>query len=212
MIIEKIPVGDIQANCYIVGCEKTKEGIVIDPGGEIDKIEGLIKKLGLSIKIIIITHAHFDHALGARTLKERTGALFIMHKEDIFLLKNLAEQAQFFGVKPASAPDIDRFVEEGDEISFGELKARVLHTPGHSPGGISLLVDDSVFVGDTLFAGSVGRTDFVGGSHEILIESIKLKLLALDPKTEVYPGHGLKTSIEAESSSNPFLENLGGVL
>ena len=206
MIIEKITVGSFSANCYIVGCEKTKEGIIIDPGDEVEKILELINKNGLDIKMILNTHAHIDHSLGIQGLKEKLGVNFCMHKDDLSFLEHLIDQAQFFGLKANFPPKVDRFLEDNDEISFGELKARVIHTPGHTPGGLSFLIEDSIFVGDTLFSGSIGRTDLPGGSYEKLIHSIKSKLLTLKPNTKVFPGHGPPTNIEIERKTNPFLK------
>jgi hydroxyacylglutathione hydrolase len=207
MIICTLPVGGLQANCYVVGCEKSREGIIIDPGAESGKILSIAEEHGLTIKAILLTHAHFDHSVEVNFLKEKTRAEFCMHRDDLFLLEETAAQAAFFGFKvEAIVPEVDRFIEEGDEIPFGELRAAVLHTPGHSPGGVSFLIGDAVFVGDTLFAGSVGRSDFTGGSHERLIRSIKSKLLTLDPETRVFPGHGPQTTIRAEKQSNPFLQ------
>lgn len=207
MIIEKITVGSFSANCYIVGCNKSREGIIIDPGDEVNKILDLINKTGLDIKMILNTHAHIDHSLGIQGLKEKLGIDFYMHKDDLAFLEHLIDQAQFFGLKAKSPPKVDRFLEDGDEISFGELEARVIHTPGHTPGGLSFLTKNSVFVGDTLFAGSIGRTDLPGGSYETLIHSIKSRLLTLNSNTKVYPGHGPPTSIEIERKTNPFLKD-----
>ncbi len=207
MIIEKITVGNFSANCYIVGCDKSREGIIIDPGDEVDKILDLINKTGLDIKMILNTHAHIDHSLGIQGIKEKLGIDFYMHKDDLTFLEHLIDQAQFFGLQAKSPPKVDRFLEDGDEISFGELETRVIHTPGHTPGGLSFLIEGSIFVGDTLFAGSIGRTDLPGGSYEKLIHSIKSRLLTLNSNTKVYPGHGPPTSIEIERKTNPFLKD-----
>lgn len=205
MIIEKLTVGQLSANCYIVGCEKTKEAVIIDPGDEVEKIVDVINQKGLHARLILNTHGHIDHCLGIHKLKEILGIDLCMHRDDLFLLEQSVEYAQFFGMKGDLPPKVDRFIEEGDEISFGELKARVIHTPGHTPGGVTFLIEDSAFVGDTIFAGSIGRTDLPGGSYEKIINSIKNKLLTLPPKTKLFTGHGPETTIEKEKATNPFL-------
>lgn len=208
MILERLVVGPLAVNCYILGCRETREAVVIDPG---DNPEGIMKMLEdkrLSLRYILATHGHFDHVGAVRRLQESTRAPFYIHKEDLGLLENLEEQAQFFGCPGVERPLVDKFVDDGDVIIFGKNSLKVLHTPGHSRGGVCYLTAGMVFVGDVLFAGSVGRTDFPGCSSEVLLASIRDKLLGLGDNTRVYPGHGPPTSIGAEIRSNPFLVGL----
>lgn len=205
MIFEWIPVGPMGVNCYIIGCEQTKEGAIIDPGDEGKRIVAKAKELGLNITSIIITHGHIDHITAVDVVKEATGAKILIHREDAPMLvdgkKNLSH---FMGnLKGYSAADVQ--LKEGDTIKVGNLELKVLHTPGHTPGGICLVVEGMIFSGDTLFEGSVGRSDFPGGSHEQLISSIKTKLMPYPDETKVYTGHGPSTSIGFERSNNPFL-------
>lgn len=205
MILKRLVVSDFQSNCFILGCEKTKEALVIDAGGDISSILDALKRDKLHLKYIVNTHGHVDHVDGNYELKEKTGAKLIMHPLDIELLKNAPTQAALFGmtINPSVLPDI--LIKEGDTIDVGEeIHLKVLHTPGHSPGGISLLLDGKVFVGDTLFAGSIGRTDLFGGSYETLIDSVVSKIFPLGDDTEVYPGHGPATKVGNEKKHNPF--------
>ena len=205
MIVKMLPVGPIQANCYIVGCEETKEAAVIDPGGDADKILMLLAKLGLKVTCIINTHGHFDHVCANKRLKEVTGADLLTHTLDAPLLDQVALSGAAFGLKGEDSPPADRLLEDGDIIKIGSIELKVIHTPGHSPGGISLLTDKMVFVGDTLFAGSVGRTDFPGGNFNVLKASIQNKLFPLGDDVKVYPGHMGETTIEMEKRYNPFV-------
>lgn len=193
------------ANCYILGCESTKSAAVIDPGDEADRILKELAKDGLTLKYIINTHGHFDHVGGNYDLKKASGADIVIHPADEPMLADLVRTAAAFGLSAQNSPAPDRTVQEGDTISFGEISLRVLDTPGHSPGGISLHTDNMVFVGDTLFAGSIGRTDLPGGDFQTLISSIKTKLFPLGDDTKVYTGHGPATSIGQEKRANPFL-------
>lgn len=204
MIIEKLEVGPIMANCYIVGCEETRQAVVIDPGDEADHILYTLAGHKLTVKHIINTHGHFDHVSANRQLKEATGADIIIHAADAPMLTSLSDMAAAFGLSCENSPPPDRTVDEGDIISFGSLEMKVLHTPGHSPGGISLVCGDKVFVGDTLFAGSIGRTDFPGGDFDTLIAAIRRKLFPLDDQVVVYCGHGPETTIGREKRTNPF--------
>jgi hydroxyacylglutathione hydrolase len=191
MIIKRFTVGWLCTNCYVVGCEETKEAVVIDPGAqserETEKILDFIKEKCLQIKYIINTHGHSDHVLGNTSIKEATGAPILIHESD------------------ASRVKADRKLFDGDTLRIGCLKLVVLHTPGHTKGGISLLGDKVVFTGDTLFSGAIGRTDFPGGSYEELIRSIRTKLLPLPDSFKVYPGHESPTTIGKEKKNNPFL-------
>ena len=205
MLIETLAVGPLQVNCYLLGCEETREAVVVDPGGDVVRILEALKAHRLDLKRIVCTHAHFDHVGGVRELKEATGAEFFLHQDDLPLLKGVLSQAIFFGLRAGSPPTVDGYLEEGDEIVFGRESLRVLHTPGHSPGGVSLVGDGVVFVGDLLFAGSIGRTDLPGGSYPALIEAVQIKIFPLGDEVVVYPGHGPATTIGQERRHNPFL-------
>lgn len=205
MILKALAVGPIMANCYILGCERTKSAAVIDPGEEADRILMKLAEDKLTLKYIINTHGHFDHVGGNAGLKKASGADLLIHKADAPMLGELGRTAASFGLPAENSPAPDRTIDEGDEISFGEITLTVIHTPGHSPGGISLHTDKMVFVGDALFAGSIGRTDLPGGDYNTLISNIKTKLLVLDDDTKVYTGHGPATTIGQEKRINPFL-------
>ena len=205
MIIKTIVVGPLDVNCYIFGCEDTKVAAIIDPGDNADEIIKVIDKEGLKPEFIINTHAHFDHIGGVKAIQEHFKIDFSLHKEDLYLVENASEQATAFGLSPISKPDVNKFVNNGDKISLGDKVINVIHTPGHSPGGVCYHVDNNVFVGDTMFASSIGRTDLPGGSYETLISSIKERLSPLGDSTIVYPGHGPSTTIEGEREHNPFL-------
>ena len=204
MIIEQLPLGPIQANCFIVACEETKEAVVIDPGDEADKILMALAKKALKVKKIINTHGHFDHVGANRRLKEVTGAKLMIHSQDVPLLSQSAASAKAWGMRADNSPAPDKTLEDGDIITFGNLSLTVIHTPGHSPGGISLYGQGAVFVGDTLFRGSVGRTDFPGGDFDTLIKSIQQKIFGLPEDTKVYPGHMGPTTVGTEKRNNPF--------
>lgn len=207
MLIKKIVVGPLQENCYIVADEKTKQAIVIDPGDEGDRINDVIKGEGLEITAIICTHAHFDHVGAVGDIKAATGAKIFIHKEDLETYGMAKEHALFWGFDVDDLPDPDGFLEEGDEVKAGSLCFKVFHSPGHSPGGIYLYGEGAVITGDTLFQGSVGRTDFPGGSHERLKDSFR-RLLELPDDTKVYSGHGNDTTIGSEKRSNFFVHEL----
>ncbi|MFC1857862.1 MBL fold metallo-hydrolase [Thermodesulfobacteriota bacterium] len=205
MIIEELVVGPIMSNCFILGCEKTKEAVVIDPGADTHKILLLLADLKLKLKYIINTHGHFDHVAGNKKLKDATGADLIIHRLDEPMLALIESTAASWGLSGENSPPPDRTVEDEDTISFGEITLKVIHTPGHSRGGISLYTDGVAFVGDTLFMGSIGRTDFPGGDYGTLIASIKNKLFPLGDDVRVYTGHGPATSIGTEKRVNPFV-------
>ncbi len=206
MIINNIVVGPLEVNCYILGCEDTKEAAIIDPGDNADEIIKVLEKADLKPVYIINTHAHFDHIGSVSAVQEHYNIDFLLHEEDLFLVNNTSTQAKAFGFDPIPKPDVNKFVNDGDKISLGNKVIDVIHTPGHSPGCVCYLIDNNVFVGDTLFAGSIGRSDLPGGSHETLINSIKEKLFPLEDSTIVYPGHGPSTTIDAEKKHNPFLK------
>ena len=208
MRIEQISVGMMQVCCYIISCEETKETAIIDPGGDEDRILDLCKNNNLKVKYIIATHGHPDHVCGNARLKEKTGAQIIMHQDDAVFFWQPEVQEYFSMLGLAESPKPDVLVKDGDTISIGKEKLKVIHTPGHTPGGICLYNSPDCFTGDTLFAGGVGRTDFPGGSSQELMDSIRKRLFVLPPDTVVWPGHGYggsKSTIAEEAKSNPFI-------
>ena len=205
MIVEKLEVGPIMANCFIVGCEDTKQAAVIDPGDEADRILMALANHALSVKYLINTHSHFDHVSANKRMKEVTGAPLAIHPDDAPMLSELSRAAMMFGLSAENSPEPDILLKDGEEISFGNITLKVIHTPGHSQGGICLYTPGHLFAGDTLFFGSIGRTDLPGGDYDTLISSIKTKLLVMDPETIVYTGHGPETTIGNEKRMNPFL-------
>ena len=206
MIIKELTVGPIMANCFIVGCEKTKSAVVIDPGDEANKILLSLAESKLTVKYILNTHGHFDHVGGNKQMKEATGADILIHAGDAAMLEQLSVASMAFGLSVENSPPADRTIDEGDLITFGDITLNVLHTPGHSPGGVTFYTDGVAFVGDSLFAGSIGRTDFPGGDYNTLISSIKTKLFPLGDDVRVYTGHGPATTIGQEKRMNPFLQ------
>jgi hydroxyacylglutathione hydrolase len=205
-IFEHRVVGPLQCNCYVVGDPETKQAIVIDPGDDADGIAQVLAERQLVVTAIVATHAHFDHIVAAQRLRELTGAPFHLHAEDKPLLPWMQESGRLFlGVELPAPPEVDTDVDEGDRIKAGDVELEVLHTPGHSPGSISLVSSEVVFSGDTLFAGSVGRTDLPGGDTQALVDAVKAKLFRLDDDMPVYPGHGPATTLGEEKQSNPFV-------
>ena len=204
MNVRVVPVGPLQVNCYLVACDESKECMVVDPGADAAKLLDLVSTAGEKVDCIVNTHGHFDHIGGNRELVEATGVDLLMHPAAVAVMKNAGRQAAAFGLTVEASPQPDRLLEEGDEIFVGTLTFKVLHVPGHSPGSICLYGHGHLFVGDVLFAGSVGRTDLPGGSHDTLIEGIQGKLWALPDETVVCPGHGPKTTIGREKQHNPF--------
>jgi glyoxylase-like metal-dependent hydrolase (beta-lactamase superfamily II) len=204
--------GPIQANCFVLGCEETRQAVVIDPGDDADRILTTLAGDRLTLVYIINTHGHFDHVGANKRLKEATGADILIHRADAPMLSQLSATAAAWGLAAEDSPTADRLLEDGDTITFGTHTLTVLHTPGHTPGGIGLYTeyDDAgtlkkaVFVGDTLFAGSIGRTDFPGGNFDTLINSIRSRLFTLDESVTVYPGHMGNTAIGIEKRTNPF--------
>lgn len=207
MIFEVLSVGPLSANCFVVGCEDTHEGIVVDPGAEAEKILAVVKRHGLTIRMVINTHGHFDHVGGNDGVLSVTGATLHIHENDERYLSRAAESAAMYGLSGTNSSHPDGYLEDGMELSFGTCTLRVLHTPGHTPGGCCLYFAEQgiVITGDTLFADSVGRTDLPGGSHDVLIGAIREKLLTLPDATAVYPGHGPATTIGREKRYNPYL-------
>ena len=189
-MLRKIVVGPYQSNCYILGCKTTMEGLVIDPGDDVMRIVKTITETGLKIRYILITHGHIDHVGGAGELKKITGAPVYIHPMDI----------QGLGFSP------DGHVSEEEDLKLGSYVIKTLHTPGHSPGGVCYHAPGAVFTGDSIFAGSVGRTDFPGGNHQLLIKGVREKVLSLDGNLRIYPGHGPASTIERERRTNPFFQ------
>ncbi|HKV46335.1 MAG TPA: MBL fold metallo-hydrolase [bacterium] len=206
MILEGFPVGPIGANCYVFGDDTTREVFVIDPGDEPDRILETLLRLSVRPLALVNTHGHFDHILAVDAVRRATGAPFWIHEAERDILAHGPARAKtMFGLDLPPAPVPDRWIVEGDRLRVGGLVVTVRHTPGHSPGGVSLLGDGLVFVGDTLFAGSVGRTDLPGADTATLLASIARVLLPLPDQTVCYPGHGPKTTIGEERRTNPFL-------
>lgn len=207
MILETFPVGPLQCNCTILGDEQTGEAIVIDPGEEIGRIQKRLATHGLKLKQILVTHGHIDHVGGALKLKRLTGAPIYLNEGDVEQLALMQEQANWLGVEtPETAPP-DESLAEGMTVGLDSYPAKVLHTPGHTQGSICLHFAPLklLIAGDTLFAGSIGRTDLPGGNYEQLLESIHARLLALPDEVKVVPGHGAASTMGAERRSNPFL-------
>jgi glyoxylase-like metal-dependent hydrolase (beta-lactamase superfamily II) len=204
LIIKQLTLGPIQANCYILGCEASREAVVIDPGDEVDKILMALAQDQLTVKTIINTHGHFDHVGANAGLKKATGADLMIHALDEPMLGKLSASAASWGLDAEDSPAPDKYLEDGQQLGCGKFQMDVIHTPGHSPGGVSIATDGKVFVGDTLFAGSIGRTDLPGGDYGTLIKSIQTKLFTLGDEVEVFPGHMGITTIAVEKEHNPF--------
>lgn len=206
MKILRIPAGIYAANCYIIFSQGSKAGIIVDPGGDTDDLIKVIHDNKIELKYIVLTHGHGDHIGGVAELKSKFNIPLLIHEADSELLKD--GNKNFSNIMGMGTVELipDRTIKDGDEILFGELKANVIHTPGHTKGGICLKINDQLISGDTLFKGSIGRTDLLGGSYEELINSIKNKLLILPGETIVLPGHGQPSTIKAEKASNPFLK------
>jgi glyoxylase-like metal-dependent hydrolase (beta-lactamase superfamily II) len=207
ILIETFPVGQLQCNCSIIGCTETGEAAVIDPGGDAKKIIEFCQEHKLKVKYLLHTHAHFDHILAAREMKEATGAEICLHKDDTWLYDNLNMQCGLFGFSAAKPLPVDKFLEDEQNIEIGKHSANVIYTPGHTPGSLcfALNQENTLFAGDTLFHRSVGRTDLWGGSFDKLSKSITQRLFKLDPETRVVCGHGPDTDIWSECRENPFV-------
>ncbi|RJX27738.1 MAG: MBL fold metallo-hydrolase [Dethiobacter sp.] len=204
MLLERIEVGPFISNCYLVACPETREAVIIDPGAEGKFIIKRVRELGLKVKYIINTHAHIDHVGANGDVKDAFNVPILVHSADLPLYRSpQASTALFMGQGQTALPD--QTLQEGDVLEVGTLKIKVLETPGHTPGGITLDINGVLFSGDTLFAGSIGRTDFPGGSYRQIIKSIKDKILIYPDDTEVFPGHGPPTTVGDERRYNPFL-------
>jgi glyoxylase-like metal-dependent hydrolase (beta-lactamase superfamily II) len=210
MLLIRLVVGPLQVNCFILADDKTKEAVVIDPGEDPQDILRIVKEKELKVRYIVNTHGHFDHIGANKAVKEATGAEILIHEGDAPVLASAPRHSVAFGMSSVASPPADRYVKHGDIISAGEISLKVLHTPGHSPGGISLLEQGMVFTGDALFAGSIGRTDFPGGDLLTLLRSIKANLLNLPDETRVFSGHGPASTIGEERRENPFLNKDSG--
>ena len=208
MILEMLTVGPFQENCYIIGDEQTGIGALVDPGDEAARIALAVEQTGLDIGQIIITHAHIDHVGAVAALADEYACPVLMHAEAEPMLQQLPTQAMMMGLRFGKVPSIDRYVEDREILQVGELRLRSLYTPGHAPGHLAFHIEDEnvVLSGDALFAGSVGRVDLPGGSMEVLMRSIEERLLTLPDETVVYSGHGPRTTIGNERTSNPFLQ------
>ena len=207
VIIKRLVVGSLSANCYIVGSEATGEGLIIDPGGNAVDISKVVRDSGLDIRVIVLTHGHSDHIAALYDIQDRTGAKVAIHTADAQFLHGRGPSSTMFGISYKTPEPPDRLLHEGDIIDIGGLHFSVSHTPGHTPGSICLLIDDKAFTGDTLLYRGIGTTLMPGSSRRQLIDSIQTKLMVLPDTTTVYPGHGRQTTIGAERKDNPFLRS-----
>lgn len=206
MIFEKMEVGPLGVNCFVLGCSETREAVVIDPGGNVDSIIDVVKRHNLKVRYIINTHGHFDHVGGNLKAVKAFGAPLLIHKNDAEMLGRVADVASMYGMQGENSPEPNEYLTDGMELSFGTHRLKVLHTPGHTQGGVCLYLEaeHKVITGDTLFADSIGRTDLPGGSHEQLLTSIRTRLFTLPDDVTAYPGHGPETTIGHEKCKNPY--------
>ena len=211
IIVETQAVGPFFKNGFVVACPATRQAVLIDPGDEVDGLLAFVEKQALDVRHILLTHAHVDHVTGVAAAKRALDVPVHLHRDDLFLYQAAAQQGAMFGLRVESLPGIDRFYTERETIAFGDCEARPYHTPGHCPGGVCLQIGEKgktgkdLFVGDTLFSGSIGRTDLPGGDYETLMTSIRTVLFSFGDDARVYPGHGPATTIGQERRTNPFL-------
>jgi hydroxyacylglutathione hydrolase len=218
MILETAAVGPFFKNGYVVGCERTRQAVIIDPGDEVDQLLAFVAAQQLQVTHILLTHAHVDHVTGVAEAKRAFAAPIHLHKDDLFIYQNAVRSGMMFGLTVEEPPPVDQYYEgpfdfaQGTPIVFGDYEVRVLHTPGHCPGGVCLALSKKgdagaphLFVGDTLFAGSIGRTDLPGGNYDTLLEAITGVLFAFPDESVVYSGHGPETTIGRERTTNPFV-------
>jgi glyoxylase-like metal-dependent hydrolase (beta-lactamase superfamily II) len=215
MIVHVETAGPFVQNGYVVGCEATRDAVLIDPGDGVQGMLAFVERESLTVRHILLTHAHIDHVTGVAAAKRALGVPVYLHRDDLFLYEDVVQHGLMFGVRVEPQPPIDVFYAPGQVIAFGECEARPHHTPGHCPGGVCLQIGRTgtrgkeLFVGDTLFAGSIGRTDLPGGDYSVLMASIRTVLFAFGDDAIVYSGHGPDTTIGRERATNPFLATLG---
>lgn len=205
MIIKQFTLGQLENNVYLVMDEKTKKAVLIDATAFSPEIVQTVKELGAKVQYILLTHGHFDHVMGVNALKKALNTEAVIHKDDLAISDNVNEFTRLFGLPDGEVPKYELFIKDGDIIPVGDMKIKVIHTPGHTEGGVCYLIDDKMFSGDTLFRESVGRTDLFGGSFEKLSDSIKNKLFKLNDNITVYPGHGPQTTIGHEKKYNELI-------
>ena len=205
LVLEHLMVGPLQSNCFIVGDEESGEAVIIDPGGDGDMILNTVSRKPWKVTAILNTHAHFDHIAGNAVVKNGTGAPLMAPRGDSPFMAQAHTSARMYGLDVDSSPEPDRLLDDGDSIDLGDEKIKVISTPGHTPGGATFVTSIGIFPGDSIFAGSIGRTDLPGGDYDTLISSIKARILSLDDDTPVYPGHGPATTVGRERAHNPFL-------
>ena len=207
LMVRGVVVGVFQENCWVIGSRRTREGIVIDPGDEPEEVLALARDMGLNVKLIVNSHAHVDHIMGVRGVQERTGAPFLLHPDDLGIARDASRSAaRFLGYAPPPPPEPDAPLVDGDTVEVDGLQLKVIHTPGHTPGSVSYYTEGLLFSGDTLFRGSIGRTDLPGGDHRQIMQSIIGKLLTLPDDTIVLPGHMQETRIGFERQMNPWVQ------
>jgi glyoxylase-like metal-dependent hydrolase (beta-lactamase superfamily II) len=210
LLLETFPVGAFQCNCSILACPDTKEAIVVDPGGDHERILDVVRHYDLTVKWIAHTHAHLDHIYETRDVKEQAGGTIALHQDDAFLYDGFAMQAAMFGWRPRPVLPVDHWLRDGETLGFGKRAAEVLHTPGHTPGSCCFKIEGEstplLLAGDTLFQRSIGRTDLPGGDYDTIERSIQRRIYTLDPDTAVIPGHGPRTTVGDEARHNPFVK------
>lgn len=204
MILDKIVVGPLAVNSFVIGCENTRLAAIIDPGDEYEKINLSLKKHNLSLKYILLTHGHVDHIARLIKFQEMYSVETLMHSEDYFLFNDSSMHAMLFGLPDPGNPKINKYIKDGDIIKIGDIEVKVLHTPGHSPGSVTFLIENNLIVGDLIFQGSIGRTDLPGGNYETLIASVQNKIFTLPDDMVIYPGHGPETRVGIEKIHNPY--------